>query len=571
MDCAPILHELPLFRSLTPDQLRLVADLAEEHSVPAGGVLSQQADAGANLFIIGEGEAVIHRVDEQGLRRPVGMLSAGAAYGVTALFLPDPRDATVTAASPLRVWTIRREPFQQLLRERPGLARRLNIPDEIAHKLRAPALKWLEPGESMALFTRRHPFAFWQRALRAAFLAGVLVALLEALPTLAGLPLGLTTLQSVVIGLLVLALLWIWLDWRNDYVAVTTRRIAHHERVALLYESRYEAPLERVQNINIRRNLWGSVLDYGELSVETAARIGLLRFSQTPHPEAVRDAVFAQLDRLRATQRAAERRQIRKDITSRLEESPAVDGPAPDDLEQPVERPEEAPATYTRSGRLLEALEWMARKGIFPATRMVVDGDVVWRKHWIFLVRGTLGPGLFAIACAGLAILGVLGVPAEAVALVPRYPWIMAALALFGLGWLWWEYSDWSNDQYIVSDERIVDVEKRPLMFSEHRREATLGVIQNVSSATPSFLAAVLNYGDVIVQTAGSGEFTFNHVPNPGEVQREIFRRMEAYRERERREEAERRRREFAEWLAIYDQVRRDDSPAGSESPPPAD
>ncbi len=115
MDCAPILREHPLFRNLSAEQMRLVADLAEEHTVPAGAVLSQQADLGATLFIIGEGEAVVHHIDGQGLRRPVAMISAGMIYGVTSLFLQDPRDATVTTASPVRLWTIRREPFQRLL------------------------------------------------------------------------------------------------------------------------------------------------------------------------------------------------------------------------------------------------------------------------------------------------------------------------------------------------------------------------------------------------------------------------------------------------------------------------
>ena len=64
-------------------------------------------------------------------------------------------------------------------------------------------------------------------------------------------------------------------------------------------------------------------------------------------------------------------------------------------------------------------------------------------------------------------------------------------------------------------------------------------MIQNVSFEMPTFWAAVFDYGDVLVQTAGSGEFTFVQVPGPREVQAEIFRRMEAYRERQRRLEAE--------------------------------
>ena len=572
MDCAAILRELPLFRGLSAGQLRLVADLAEEHAVPAGAILSRQADIGTTLFVIGDGEAVIHHIDDQGVRRPVRMVAAGTAYGVTGLFLQDPRDATVTTTSAVRLWTIRREAFQRLLAQHPGLRRRLDVPPDVLRKMRAPAISWLEPGESVALYTHRHPLAFWRRVGISLLVASLYVTTLAIVRQLTGWTAGLS-LWVLPTGVGVLsALLWQWVDWRNDYLIVTTRRVAHRERVALLYESRYEAPLDRVQNINIRRDLLGSLLDYGELSVETAAKIGQLRFQQAPHPEVVREAIFAQLARLRATQRSVERRGIKDELLARIGgESPGGQPAPPADLEQPLEAEEEAPATFAKPGRLLRALDWLARQGIFPATRMVIDGAIVWRKHWIFLLRGAFGPGLLALLCAGLAVLAFLGRPALLAALVPGYPWVPVGLALLGLAWFWWQYNDWANDLYMVSDERIVDIERRPLFFSEQRREATLGVIQNVSSEMPSFMAAVLNYGDVLVQTAGSGDFTFEKVPNPREVQREIFRRMEAFRERQRREETERRRHELAEWLAVYEQVRREGSSDGAVPPPSTD
>ncbi len=568
MDCAPILREHPLFRNLSAEQMRLVADLAEEHTVPAGAVLSQQADLGATLFIIGEGEAVVHHIDGQGLRRPVGMISAGMIYGVTSLFLQDPRDATVTAASPVRLWTIRREPFQRLLAERPALARRLDVPSEVVRRMRAPVFPWLEPGESVALFTRRHPLSFWRQAAVIAIVAGLCLATLTLTSRLTGWPRNLATWGPLTAAAFALALLWQWLDWRNDYLIVTTRRVAHRERVSLLYESRYEAPLERVQNINIRRGLLGSLFGYGQVSVETAAKAGGLTFSETPRPEQAREAVFAQLARLRATQRATERRHIKEELLARIgEEGPAA-APPTADPDQPLEEHAEPPASFHQPGRLLRALEWLARQGLFPATRMSVDGAIVWRQHWIFLLRGTFGPTLFTVLSAGLAVAGFSGRPVLLAALWRPYPWAMVALAILGVAWFWWEYTDWGNDLYMLSDDRIVDIEKRPLFFSEERREATLGVIQNVSSEMPTFLAAVLNYGDVLVQTAGSGEFTFERVPNPHEVQREIFRRMEAFRERQRREENERRRREFADWLSVYDRVRQQGASEGSGADP---
>ena len=87
--------------------------------------------------------------------------------------------------------------------------------------------------------------------------------------------------------------------------------------------------------------------------------------------------------------------------------------------------------------------------------------------------------------------------------------YLNSILTLVMMGWFWWEATDWSNDLYIVTRDRIIDVEKHPLKLSEERREASLGMIQNVSLRMPSIFANLFQYGDVLVQTAGAGEFTF--------------------------------------------------------------
>jgi len=63
------------------------------------------------------------------------------------------------------------------------------------------------------------------------------------------------------------------------------------------------------------------------------------------------------------------------------------------------------------------------------------------------------------------------------------------------------------------------------------------------------------------VQTAGSDEFTFDKVPNPRDVQRVIFRRMEAYRAAQREEESAHRRAEMAEWFSVYHELRHHEEP----------
>jgi len=90
-------------------------------------------------------------------------------------------------------------------------------------------------------------------------------------------------------------------------------------------------------------------------------------------------------------------------------------------------------------------------------------------------------------------------------------------------------------DQYILSDERVVST-RRITLISETRQEASLGRVQDVSYDVPNLMARAFRFGNVYVETAGkTGRLVFENVPRPWEVQEQLFRRLEAFREREER------------------------------------
>jgi len=149
-----------VFQLLPVESLQAIAGICEERRVPAGTVLVRQADIGANFHLIASGEAIVHRVNDQGLRRPVGALRAGDYFGVTSLFLGAPRDATVTASSDMQYWVIHRAAFESLLEARPDIRHELAIPPEIQQQLRAPRFSWMNPGELVVLQCRRHWLVF---------------------------------------------------------------------------------------------------------------------------------------------------------------------------------------------------------------------------------------------------------------------------------------------------------------------------------------------------------------------------------------------------------------------------
>ena len=558
MDLIERLRRVPLFEQLSEEHLRLLAGIAEERAVPAGTRLCWQADRGTTFFILDSGEAKVHHIDERGLQRPVAMLRGGDSFGTTSLFLSEPRDATVTAVSEVRLWTIQRADFDELLAEEPSLHRELLIPNEILARLRAPRFPWLEPDERVIRQTRRHWVVFVRSIFMTTLAVFAYVAFVIWLAFYIHLSFNVLLLVLPVLAMASLAFVWHWFDWRNDYFVVTNRRITHHEQTAFLYESRDETHIERVQDISLKRVGLGKLLDYGDLIIQTAARIGSIAFQDAPHPDNLRESIFSELSRVRAMRRASQRRLVRGElighITAEAPESPLR---LMADQQTLIDQPEEPEAPKPEPSRLIRAVLKAAEMGFLPRVRIEKPDSITWRKHWIFLIADVAPSFLLGLVLGILTLTGFLGRPAWLVAFLPSYPFVTLFLTLMCIGWFWWQSTDWANDLYIITRDRIIDIEKRPLLLPEQQREASLGAIQNVTLRIPSPVAVLFNYGDVIVQTAASGEFTFDGAPNPRAVQQEIFRRIEAFQEAQRDAEASRRRAELVEWFAVYDELRR--------------
>jgi uncharacterized membrane protein YdbT with pleckstrin-like domain len=554
MDLVERLSTSNLFKNLDEEELALVAGLAREHHVPAGRTLCRQADIGTTYFVIDSGEAIVRRVDDKGFARPVATLREGDSFGVTSLLLSEPRDATVISRTDMHLWTIEQQAFQDLLGQHASIVRSLAIPEDIAVRRQMPTYPWLAPSEQVVLACHRHwmplVLVVGGATLGMAVLFGAVVAYLISSAQVWD-----PTLWLIIPGALYLAfVVWHWFDWVNDQLVVTTQRISFREQVALFYEARNEVPIDRVQNINVVLSLMGRLLNYGTMVIETAAETGTLTLDQIPFPERVRDAIWDQTERAQATQHATERRLMADELISQL--GIDTDEHLPDDA-LPGEgavgdgQPQFADDEGWR-GTWLRVVAWIRSLELFPRATATATDQVVWRKHAIFLVRAMLLPLLVTLVTVSLAVLSWFGVPAVPSGFSSIYPLIVLVLAFVSGLWLLWVIVDWANDQYIVTDDRIVDVEQRPFSMRSERREASLAVIQNVRYVIPHFWAGLWGYGNVVVQTAGRGDFTFDRVGRPGDVQAEIFRRIEAYRERGRQQEATRHRHEMAEWFSIY-------------------
>ena len=148
--------------------------------------------------------------------------------------------------------------------------------------------KNLMPGEEVLLRPRYH----WVR-----FAPGFAGLGAGAAVVLAGLAVGdllIAPWAGLVFALVGLAaLLRRWLTDLFDEFAVTSMRVIRKR--GLVSREVRQVPLDKVQDINIRANLWGRWLSYGDADVQTAGQDGTVLFPRIAHPEQFRNVLFAHL------------------------------------------------------------------------------------------------------------------------------------------------------------------------------------------------------------------------------------------------------------------------------------
>jgi len=130
--------------------------------------------------------------------------------------------------------------------------------------------------------------------------------------------------------------------------------------------------------------------------------------------------------------------------------------------------------------------------------------------------------------------------------------------------WIWWAYAVWGGDIYILTTDRIVDIERTPLGLKEMRSESTLDRIQDIEVNISGVWARVFDIGNVNIKTAG-GDFTFRAVADPRGVQRDIFHRLAEFRRREQEQRRRQTMEEMTKWLSVYNELTIVPTQAGAE------
>lgn len=128
------------------------------------------------------------------------------------------------------------------------------------------------------------------------------------------------------------------------------------------------------------------------------------------------------------------------------------------------------------------------------------------------------------IATIILAILPLVAIPlmlgTEIVSLIPRSYYVVFPIIWYVgvFGYVLVNFIHWYFNVYIVTNERIVDIDWVNLLYKKFS-STNLGNIQDVSYKQGGLLELFFDFGNVYIQTAGSEQnFEFVAVPKADEV-----------------------------------------------------
>lgn len=178
------------------------------------------------------------------------------------------------------------------------------------------------------------------------------------------------------------------------------------------------------------------------------------------------------------------------------------------------------PPIPTQGGRVTPLSCYVVRPEELRFETQEPDEDVIlfMRQHLVTTVPWVIASIVFIFAPSVIipflfAFLRLpVAIPASYIVIGTLF-WYLATAGFIIVNFLQWYFNI-----YIVTNHRIVDIDFVQLLFKKFS-EARLSKIQDVSYQTSGVFAAVFNFGDVHIQTAGElPEFEFSSVPNPDRV-----------------------------------------------------
>jgi len=162
-------------------------------------------------------------------------------------------------------------------------------------------------------------------------------------------------------------------------------------------------------------------------------------------------------------------------------------------------------------------------KRLFPAQEKSEKVLDIIRKHWFVYFLFWFLAFIMLVPFAAMMIFWISSPESFSPVLVNIAIVLGSIYLLFILGLLIYGFIDFYLDVYVATDRRIVDIAQNGL-FKRTISELNVTEIQDVNAEVNGFMATLLHFGNVHIQTAGEKpNFVFESVPHPYEISKKIL------------------------------------------------
>jgi CRP-like cAMP-binding protein len=540
------LSGLSICRGLDEAQLLRLAGSASVLRLEEGQSALYPDGPDDRFFVIVSGK--VRTTFVRGRKEPLStILRAGNFFGAEKVLYDQTSMESAVALEPTELIAIGSVQLKEILGEIPRLRQNLKAGAELFRLKHSKHFSWLTETENVELITRKHPIVLLITLLAPLGIGwiGAIFFWLTAVAPSPSLRLG---AEWIGIGLMGFALLWAtWRIclWSIDFYIITDQRIAWQEQFFGLYDSRVEIPMAMVMPPKLTQSRPERILGFGDVFTVTDRtpvdyRVYVhIDLMDVPIPERIQGYIEEYRKRANAVVRAEEDVTI-DTILNRYLNPPASGETRDEQAPSPENSPKVKPPLTTRIADTFK-------------TRLEAGGVITYRKHWAALIRKTWLPSLLSLVVLGLLafllqqrVTGKIEVPSVLTL-------ICTGLIFYTIPVVWWIYQvlDWRNDIYQLADDKLLDIERKPFIGQVISKPILLSKIRGLDFERNGLLEKLLNSGRLFIDTVDDN-LVFNNVHEPDRIQREIYARVYALRQKAGEAEMQERQDAVARMVVAY-------------------
>jgi CRP-like cAMP-binding protein len=533
-----ILRKTPLFGALDSLTLGRFAGLFRMRSFRDGEVIFDEGGESEAMFIVYDGEVDLAVAEEDGFSA-FTTRHRGDFFGEESLLLDDPRYYRAVAVGDGMLLCLDVARYLNFDAPLTGVEEALEVLVASRRLSLNLPLPWLGRDEFVHVIARRHPAILFSRLFGPIVLTllSLFLSLMMLWFWLPERPYGWILLGVGLPGALAWAV-WTYLDWRNDYFVLTNKRVVWIEKVALIYDSRQEAPLRTVMSVGLSQSRMGSLLGYADVVVQTY--VGTIRLRELGQANTLARLVETYWRNAEDRNRHEEAEVMDRKLRQKLDGEPLPEE------ETRASRMDGFPQGEAPIEQEPGFFQWLFSD--FIRLRYEANGTITYRKHWFVLVRTTWLPALLLILGLVTFVIRLTG----GLLSLPLMPTLIGLGLMMFVVFIWalYQYADWRNDVFQITMDQIIDLDRKPL-GQVRRRSAPLENVLSIEYERRGFWGFLFNFGTVYI-SVGNSRLTFDFVYNPSEVQQDIFYRMGERLDQIRQYEIDAERERVSEWIASY-------------------